>query len=155
MVFTYFTIFAITQTLSVESITCLVNALPTTRILTIVSIGMSTFWKIHFVTYSWVLFRAFEICCIITMVLLFLRKSMKNLTSLSPIEQSWTLQPALQEHRPSVCRHVLQCGKQGKEQFVPKYSGWQALETIPSFRNSSSGRVVILAGRHYLHPVYK
>lgn len=80
-VFTYFTICAITQTLSVESITCLVNALPTTRILTIFSIGMSTFWKIHFGIYSWVLYRAFEICCIITMMLLFLHTCMTPPTS--------------------------------------------------------------------------
>lgn len=28
----------------------------------------------------------------------------------------------------TVCRHVLQCGQQGKEQFVPKYPGWQAVK---------------------------
>lgn len=113
MVFTYFTIFAITQTLSVESITCLVNALPTTRILTIVSIGMSTFWKIHFVIYSWVLYRAFKFAVSSRWCYFFF---------------IWPLQPALQEHRPYVCRHVLQCGQQGKEQFVPKYPGWQAVK---------------------------
>lgn len=36
-----------------------------------------------------------------------------------PSEQLWPIQPALQEHNPSVFRHVLQLGEQCKEQFVP------------------------------------
>lgn len=41
----WFTMFTITQTFSVESVTFMVNAVFTARILTIFSIGLETFWK--------------------------------------------------------------------------------------------------------------
>lgn len=41
----WFTMFSITQTFSVESVTFMVNAVFTARILTIFSIGLETFWK--------------------------------------------------------------------------------------------------------------
>lgn len=44
----WFTMFSITQTFSVESVTLMVNAVFTARILTIFSIGLETFWKIIF-----------------------------------------------------------------------------------------------------------
>lgn len=34
-----------------------------------------------------------------------------------PTAQSWPIQPALQQHRPSVYRHVLQLGAQTRDQF--------------------------------------
>lgn len=34
-----------------------------------------------------------------------------------PIAQSWLIQPAPQEHVPSVCRQVLLLGEQTREQF--------------------------------------
>lgn len=42
----WFTMFSITQTFSVESVTLMVNAVFTARILAIFSIGLETFWKI-------------------------------------------------------------------------------------------------------------
>lgn len=43
-----------------------------------------------------------------------------------PSEQLWPIQPSLQEHNPSVGRHVLQLGEQDREQFVPYNPRWQA-----------------------------
>lgn len=100
-----FTMFTITQTFSGKSVTLMVNAVFTARILTIFSIGLGTFWKT------------------ILMVIVNPRLSVhvdENLiasklwniyTSKSPVVQLWPIQPALQEHIPSVCRHVLQLGE--------------------------------------------
>lgn len=62
LIFSYwvscFTIFCITKTVSVKSITCPVNALSTTGMLTVFSIGLDTFWKVYCISYSWAFYRA-------------------------------------------------------------------------------------------------
>lgn len=43
----------------------------------------------------------------------------KNFKRHIPMVQLEPIQPATQEHNPSVFRHVLQLGKQTLEQFLP------------------------------------
>lgn len=110
--FTSFTMFTIAQTVSVESVTCPVNTFATARILTVFSIGLIAFWKEYCIMCNYS--RANGICYQVVLISVNLSSDntqsqvLKNvaLNYKLPIEQSWPIQPALQEHRPSVCRQV-------------------------------------------------